>query len=102
MVAPQNGRRNGRTGFGSLTLGSHTKALAAGHKGRVPGGDLPQGQTGHCRAVVRGHQADPQGVIGAAAIVPHNAMADSLMDEISAFVESNTEAEIVAEIREIR
>ncbi|MBR0396809.1 MAG: DUF503 domain-containing protein [Eubacterium sp.] len=41
-------------------------------------------------------------VIGAAAIVPHNAMADSLMDEISVFVEANTEAEIVAEIREIR
>ena len=41
-------------------------------------------------------------VIGAAAIVPHNAMADSLMDEISVFVETNTEAEIVAEIREIR
>ncbi len=41
-------------------------------------------------------------VIGAAAIVPHNAMADSLMDEISLFVEANTEAEIVAEIREIR
>ncbi len=41
-------------------------------------------------------------VIGAAAIVPHNAMADSLMDEISAFVEANTEAEIVDEIREIR
>jgi len=41
-------------------------------------------------------------VIGAAAIVPHNAMADSLMDEISTFVEANTEAEIVEEIREIR
>ena len=41
-------------------------------------------------------------VIGAAAIVPHYAMADSLMDEISVFVEANTEAEIVAEIREIR
>ena len=41
-------------------------------------------------------------VIGAAAIVPHNAMADSLMDEISVFVEANTEAEIVEEIREIR
>ena len=41
-------------------------------------------------------------VIGAAAIVPHKAMADSLMDEISVFVESNTEAEIVEEIREIR
>ena len=41
-------------------------------------------------------------VIGAAAIVPHNAMADSLMDEISAFVEENTEAEILDELREIR
>lgn len=41
-------------------------------------------------------------VIGVAAIVPHNAMADSLMNEISSFVESNTEAEILDEIREIR
>ena len=41
-------------------------------------------------------------VIGVAAIVPHNAMADSLMDEISAFMESNTEADIVDEQREIR
>ena len=41
-------------------------------------------------------------VIGAAAIVPHNAIADSLMDEISTFVEENTEAEILDEIREIR
>ena len=41
-------------------------------------------------------------VIGAAAIVPHNAIADSLMDEISAFVETGTEAEIVDEQREIR
>ena len=41
-------------------------------------------------------------VIGIAAIVPHNAMADSLMDEISAFVEENTEAEILDEYREIR
>ena len=41
-------------------------------------------------------------VIGVAAIVPHNAMADSLMDEISAFVEENTEAEILDEYREIR
>ena len=40
-------------------------------------------------------------VIGVASIVPHNAMADSLMDEISEFVESNTEAEIVEEVREI-
>ena len=41
-------------------------------------------------------------VIGVAAIVPHNAMADSLMDEISQFVEENTEAEILDEMREIR
>ena len=37
-----------------------------------------------------------------AAIVPHNAMADSLMDEISLFVEENCEAEILDEQREIR
>ncbi|MDO5133103.1 MAG: DUF503 family protein [Eubacteriales bacterium] len=30
-------------------------------------------------------------VTGVAAIVPHNAMADSLMEEISLFVEENTE-----------
>ena len=41
-------------------------------------------------------------VIGVAAIVPHNAYADSLMDEISAFVEMNCEAEIIEEEREIR
>ena len=41
-------------------------------------------------------------VIGIAAIVPHNAIADSLMDEISAFVEETTEAEILEENREIR
>ena len=41
-------------------------------------------------------------VIGIAAIVLHNAMADSLMDEISLFVEENTEAEILDEMREIR
>ena len=41
-------------------------------------------------------------VIGVAAIVPHNAMADSLMDEISVFVEENCEAEILNEDREIR
>ena len=41
-------------------------------------------------------------VIGAAAIVPHPAMADSLMDEISQFVEENTDAEVLDEIREIR
>lgn len=41
-------------------------------------------------------------VIGVAAVVPHNALADSLMEEISLFVEENTEAEIIDEEREIR
>jgi hypothetical protein len=41
-------------------------------------------------------------VIGVAAIIPHNALADSVMDEISQFVEENTEAEILDEMREIR
>ncbi|MBR0409455.1 MAG: DUF503 domain-containing protein [Eubacterium sp.] len=40
--------------------------------------------------------------IGIAAIVPHNAMADSLMEDISHFIENNTEAEIIDEEREIR
>ena len=40
-------------------------------------------------------------VIGIAAIVPHNAFADSLMEDISQFVEENTEAEIIDEEREI-
>ena len=40
-------------------------------------------------------------VIGVAAVVPNNAMADSLMEEISRFVEENCEAEIVDEEREI-
>lgn len=41
-------------------------------------------------------------VIGIASIVPNRAMADSLMNEISLFVEENTEAEILDEQREIR
>ena len=41
-------------------------------------------------------------VIGIAAVVPHNAMADSLMEEIALFVEDNCEAEILRETREIR
>jgi uncharacterized protein YlxP (DUF503 family) len=41
-------------------------------------------------------------VIGVAAVVPHNAMADSLMEKMSLFVEENTEAEIIDEEREIR
>ena len=40
--------------------------------------------------------------VGVAVIVPHNAMADHLMDEISQFVEESYEAEILEEIREIR
>lgn len=40
VVGPQNSRQNGRTGFGSLTLGSRMKALAAGYKGTAPGRDL--------------------------------------------------------------
>ena len=41
-------------------------------------------------------------VIGVAAIVPHNAIADSIMDDITDFIENNTEAEILDETREIR
>ena len=41
-------------------------------------------------------------VIGVAAVVPHNAMADSLMEEIFLFVEDNCEAEILDEVHEIR
>lgn len=41
-------------------------------------------------------------VIGVAAIVPHNAVADSLMEKISLFVEENTEASIIDEERELR
>ena len=41
-------------------------------------------------------------VIGIAAIVPHSAQADHLMDEIVKYVEQSTEAEIIAEEREIR
>ena len=40
-------------------------------------------------------------VIGVAAVVPHNAMADSLMEDISRFVEENCDAELVDEEREI-
>ena len=41
-------------------------------------------------------------MIGIAAIVPHNAYADSLMADISLFIEESTEAEILDEEREIR
>ena len=40
-------------------------------------------------------------VIGVAAIVPHNAMADNLMNEISLFVEENSEAGILEETRQV-
>ena len=40
--------------------------------------------------------------IGMAAIVAHAAQADSMMDDILAFVENSTEAEIVSVEREIR
>ena len=41
-------------------------------------------------------------VIGVAAVVPHNALADSLMDEISRFLETATDAQLLEETREIR
>ena len=41
-------------------------------------------------------------VIGLAAVVPHQALADSLMEDISRFVEENCEAEILEERREVR
>ena len=40
--------------------------------------------------------------IGIAAIVPHSALADSLMEEISRFIDENCEAEIIEEERGIR
>lgn len=41
-------------------------------------------------------------VVGVAAVVPHHALADSLMDEISQFAETATDAQILEETREIR
>lgn len=41
-------------------------------------------------------------VLGIAAVVPNSSVADSLMDEISEFIESSTDAELINEIREIR
>ncbi len=41
-------------------------------------------------------------VIGVAVIVPNNSLADSLMDEISQFVETATDAQVLEETREIR
>ena len=57
----------------------------------------------HVSAAEIGAQDDRQIIeIGVAAIVPHSALADSLMDEISRFVESNCEAELLDETRELR
>ena len=41
-------------------------------------------------------------VLGVSAVVPHSAMADSLMEEISQYVEAATEAEVLEETRDIR
>ena len=41
-------------------------------------------------------------VIGVASIIPNNSVADSMMDEISKFIEENCEAQILDEEREIR
>ena len=41
-------------------------------------------------------------VIGAAAVVPHNAMANSLMDDVTRFVETATDARLLEENLEIR
>ncbi len=40
--------------------------------------------------------------IGVAAIVPHGALADRMMEEISRFVETRCDAEVLEETREIR
>ena len=57
----------------------------------------------HVSAAEIGEQDAHQFIlIGVAAIVPHNVMADRLMNEISAFIEDNTEAEIIDTVREIR
>lgn len=57
----------------------------------------------HVSAAEIGEQEAHQLIlIGVAAIVPSKALADRMMDEISAFVEENCEAEILEEQREIR
>ena len=57
----------------------------------------------HVSAAETGEQDTHQIIeIGIAAVVPHNALADSMMEEISRFVEENCEAEILEETREIR
>ena len=57
----------------------------------------------HVSAAETGEQDIHQIIeIAAAAIVPHQAMADSLMEDISRFVEENCDAEILEEQRELR
>ncbi len=57
----------------------------------------------HVSAAETGEQDTHQIIlIGVAAVVPHSALADSLMEEISRFVEDNCEAEILDATREIR
>lgn len=41
-------------------------------------------------------------VIGVAAVVPHQAMADRVMENVSRFVEENCDAEILEETAEVR
>ena len=57
----------------------------------------------HVSAAEIGEQDTHQIIlIGVATVVPHNAMADSLMEEISQFVETAADAEVLEETREIR
>ncbi len=57
----------------------------------------------HVSAAETGEQDAHQLIeIGVAAVVPHSALADSLMEKISRFVEEHCEAEILDETREIR
>ncbi len=57
----------------------------------------------HVSAAEIGEQDTHQIImIGVAAVVPHHALADSLMDEISRFTETATDAQMLEETREIR
>ena len=83
----------------ACTMGSQFERKTDGSKKHC----CPTAESFSCSAVEIDEQDTHQIiVICAAAIVPHNAIADHLMDEISTFVEMNTEAEILDEQREIR
>ena len=57
----------------------------------------------HVSAAEIGEQDTHQiSVIGAAAVVPHNALANSLMDDVTRFVETATDAQLLEESLEIR